>query len=173
MFVCSLRQIQAELVVTVSTHRSFIVHRKALHMALPQQYRLSSLQLAILRALHADLRRHPGTTAGIPYFHVVQAIKADKASITTGLRQLLRKGLVSLTLPPGSWTRHVMLTEEGQAYVKTLQNAESRAPARVDAYEMIELARQERRWQGLEARRERRRDRPQRHEGRRAPRRGE
>jgi DNA-binding MarR family transcriptional regulator len=142
-------------------------------MALPQQYRLSNLQLAILRALHADLRRHPGTTAGIPYFHVMQAIKADKASITAGLQQLLRKGLVSLTLPHGSWTRHVVLTEQGQAYVKTLQNAESRSPARVDAYEIVELARQERRRQGLEARRERRHEKPQKHEGRRAPRRGE
>jgi DNA-binding MarR family transcriptional regulator len=142
-------------------------------MALPQQYRLSSLQLAILRSLYADLRRRPDTTAGVPYFHMMQALKADKSSITAGLRQLMRKGLVRLTLPRGSWARHVLLTEQGQAYAKTLSSAEPRSPVKADAYEIVELARQERRWRDLETRRGRRRERPQKQEGRRTSRRGE
>jgi DNA-binding MarR family transcriptional regulator len=142
-------------------------------MVLPQQNRLSSLQLAILRSLYADRRRRSSTTAGIPYSDIVQALKADKPSITAGLRQLMRKGLVLLTLPRGGWTRYVALTEQGEAYAKTLPPPEQRYQPQIDAYEMAELARQEKRWQASDTRRDRRRDKQQKRENRRFRRRGE
>jgi DNA-binding MarR family transcriptional regulator len=141
-------------------------------MVLPQQHRLSSLQLAILHSLYAD-RHRSSTTTCIPYSDIVQALKADKPSITASLRQLMRKGLVLLTLPRGGWTRYVALTEEGKAYAKTLPRPEQRYPSQVNAYELIELARQERGWQASDARRDRRRDKQQKREKRRFHRRGE
>ena len=103
----------------------------------------------------------------------MQALKADKSSITAGLRQLMRKGLVLLTLPRGGWTRYVALTEQGKAYAKTLPPPEQRYQPQIDAYEMAELARQERRWQASDTRRDRRRDKQQKRENRRFHRRGE
>jgi DNA-binding MarR family transcriptional regulator len=159
--------------VAVSSLPCSVVYRKALSMALPQQYRLSSLQLAILHSLYADRRRQSSTTAGIPYSDIVQALKADKPSVTAGLRQLMRKGLVLLTLPRGGWTRYVTLTEAGKACAKTLPRPEQRYQSQVDAYELIALARQEREWQAADPRRERRRDKPQKREKRRSRHRGE
>jgi DNA-binding MarR family transcriptional regulator len=137
-------------------------------MALPQQYRLSGLQLTILHSLYAALRRQSSATAGVPYSDLVRALHADKTNVTDGLRQLLRKGLVLLTLPRGSWTRHVMLTEQGKAYAKTLPSMELRQQTKADAYSLTELMRHERVWQAVETRRERRRDRPPKRSSRRS-----
>jgi predicted DNA-binding transcriptional regulator len=56
----------------------------------------------------------------VPYPDLVRALRADKASITSEVRHLLRKGLLSVTLPAGEWVRYVMLTEQGDTYAKTL-----------------------------------------------------
>jgi hypothetical protein len=142
-------------------------------MTLPEQHRLSGLQLAILHALTAALRRHPKAADGIPYSDIVRAVHADKDSITLGLRQLMRKGLILLTLPRGGWTRQVTLTEQGKAYTKTLPNPEARHHSTMAAYEIAELARYERQLQDAESRRGRRRDKPSKRDGRRARRKGE
>jgi hypothetical protein len=142
-------------------------------MTLPQQHRLSGLQLAILRSLTAVLRRHPKAAEGIPYSDIVRAVHADKDSITLGLRQLMRKGLILLTLPRGSWTRQVRLTEQGKAYTKTLPNPEAHQYSTRAANEIAELVRYERQWQDAEPRPERRRDKPSKRDGRRARRKGE
>jgi DNA-binding MarR family transcriptional regulator len=142
-------------------------------MTLSQQNRLSSLQLAILRSLSADLRRRPRTTTGVPYSDLLHATNADKMSITTSLRQLMRKGLVLLTVPRGSWTRCVTLTEQGQAYAKTLPSIESRRDPKAEVYEIADLTRHEKRWQAAELRQDRRRDKQQKRDSRRTRRRGE
>jgi DNA-binding MarR family transcriptional regulator len=137
-------------------------------MALPQQHRLSGLQLTILHSLYAALRRQSSATAGVPYSDLVRTLHADKTSITDGLRQLLRKGLVLLTLPRGGWTRHVMLTEQGKAYAKTLPSMELRQQTKADTYGLTELARHERLWQAVETRHERRRDKQPKRSSRRS-----
>jgi DNA-binding MarR family transcriptional regulator len=142
-------------------------------MTLPQPNRLSGLQLAILHSLYADLRRRPRTTTGVPYSDLLRTTNADKMSITTSLRQLMRKGLVLLTVPRGSWTRCVSLTEQGQAYAKTLPSIESRRHPKADMYEIAELTRYEKWWQAAELHQDRRRDRQQKRESRRTRRRGE
>jgi DNA-binding MarR family transcriptional regulator len=142
-------------------------------MTLPQQHRLSGLQLAILRSLYADPRRRPETTAAVPYSDLLRTTNADKMSITTSLRQLMRKGLVLLTVPRGSWTRCVALTEQGQAYAKTLPHLESHRHPKADMYEMAELRRLEQRWQATELRHDRRHDRQPKRDSRRTRRRGE
>jgi DNA-binding MarR family transcriptional regulator len=142
-------------------------------MTLPQQHRLSSLQLAILRALYADLHRRPGTTTAVPYSDLLRTTNANKMSITTSLRQLMRKGLVLLILPRGSWTRCVILTEQGQAYAKTLPRIEPRRNPKADMYEIAELRRHEQRWQTAELRHDRRRNKRQKRDSRRTRRRGE
>ena len=135
-----------------------MIYRKVLHMALPQQHRLSGLQLSILHLLYAALRRQAEATAGVPYSDLVRTLHADKSSITDGIRQLLRKGLVLLTLPRGGWTRYVMLTEQGKAYAKTLPSTVLRQQTKADTSGITELARHEKLWQAFETRRERRRD---------------
>ena len=137
-------------------------------MALPQQHRLSGLQLAILHSLYAALRRQADATAGVPYSDLVRTLHTDKSSITDGIRQLLRKGLVLLTLPRGGWTRYVMLTEQGKAYAKTLPSTELRQYTKADAHGITELARHERLWQAFETRHERRRDKQPKRSGRRS-----
>ena len=131
-------------------------------MALPQQHRLSGLQLTILHSLYAALRRQADATAGVPYADLVRTLHADKSSITDGIRQLLRKGLVLLTLPRGGWTRYVMLTEQGKAYAKTLPSTALRQQTKADTYGITELARHEKLWQAFETRRERRDKQPKR-----------
>jgi DNA-binding MarR family transcriptional regulator len=142
-------------------------------MTLSQQHRLSGLQLAILRSLYADLRRHPKTTLGVPYSDLLRTTNADKMSITTNLRQLLRKGLVLLTVPPGSWTRCVTLTEQGQAYARTLPGSEVHRNPKADRYEIAELTRYEKQWQATELRHDRRYDKQHKRDSRRTRRRGE
>ena len=84
--------------------------------------RLSPLQQSILHWLRNELRRRQrvGDADMVPYPELVRALRADKASITSEVRHLLRKGLLSVTLPAGEWVRYVMLTEQGDTYAKTL-----------------------------------------------------
>ena len=84
--------------------------------------RLSPLQQSILHWLRNELRRRQrvGDAGMVPYPDLVRALRADKASITSEVRHLLRKGLLSVTLPAGEWVRYVMLTEQGDTYAKTL-----------------------------------------------------
>jgi DNA-binding MarR family transcriptional regulator len=140
-------------------------------MALPQ-HRLSGLQLTILHSLRAALRHESDAAAGVPYSDLVRTLQADKTSVTDGIRQLLRKGLVLLTLPRGGWTRYVMLTEAGKAYAKTLPSTEPRLQTKADTYGITELARHERLWQAFDTRRGGRRDK-QSKRGSRRPRRNE
>jgi hypothetical protein len=60
----------------------------------------------------------------MPYPELVRAVDADKASITSSVRQLLRKGLVLVTLPTGEWVRYVALTEEGEEQAQLLSKDE-------------------------------------------------
>lgn len=87
--------------------------------------RLSSLQQSILHWLQYELRRRQraGDTRRVPYPELVRAIDADKASITKEVRALLKKELLGMSLPPGEWVRYIMLTDKGEAYVKTLSGS--------------------------------------------------
>lgn len=84
--------------------------------------RLSPLQQSILHWLRNELRRRQrvGDAARVPYPDLVRALRADKASITSEVRHLLSKGLLSVTLPAGEWVRYVMLTEQGETYAAAL-----------------------------------------------------
>ncbi len=82
--------------------------------------RLSTLQQSILYWLRHEVRRRQrtGDALQIPYPELVSAMHADKMAVTNDIRRLLRKGLVDISLPPGSWVRYVMLTEKGTAQTK-------------------------------------------------------
>ena len=84
--------------------------------------RLSPLQQSIVHWLRNELRRRQrvGAAGMVPYPDLVRALHADKASITSEVQHLLRKGLLSVALPAGEWVRYVMLTEQGDTYAKTL-----------------------------------------------------
>jgi hypothetical protein len=84
--------------------------------------RLSPLQQSIIHWLRNELRRRQrvGDAGMVPYPDLVRALRADKASITSEVRHLLRKGLLRVTLPAGQWVRYVMLTEQGDTYAQTL-----------------------------------------------------
>jgi len=84
--------------------------------------RLSPLQQSILQWLRNELRRRQrvGDAGRVPYPALVRALRADKASITSAVRHLLRTGLLSVTLPAGAWVRYVMLTEQGATHAHTL-----------------------------------------------------
>ncbi len=92
-------------------------------MARPTSKRnLSSLQKTILQWLYTDYQRRQSAGEGLqtPYTDIVRAVATDKAGVTLTLRQLMRKGLLLITLPRGGRTRCVILTEEGNASVKAL-----------------------------------------------------
>ena len=86
---------------------------------------LSDLQKTIMQWLYSERRRRQrkGDTDPVSFPAVVQAVNTDKASVATGLRQLMRKGLVDVTLPRGAWTRYVGLTEQGEEHAYTLVKA--------------------------------------------------
>jgi DNA-binding MarR family transcriptional regulator len=84
---------------------------------------LSGLQKSILQWLYTHEQRYraAGETSPVPpYTDIVRAVPADKAEVTSTLRQLVRKGLLLITLPRGGRTRGVVLTEDGRALVKAL-----------------------------------------------------
>jgi DNA-binding MarR family transcriptional regulator len=92
-------------------------------MARPVNKRnLSTLQKSILQWLYTNKqhRREAEETPPVPYTDIVQAVPADKAGVTLALRQLMRQGLLLITLPRGGRTRAVALTDDGKAFVKAL-----------------------------------------------------
>jgi DNA-binding MarR family transcriptional regulator len=98
------------------------------------KHRLTDLQQSLLQWLRTELRRRQRAhdPAGITFPEVVRALRADKVSVTTGLRHLMRKGLVETVLPRGSWVRHVSLTELGEAHARTLSHDARQQHAEVD-----------------------------------------
>ncbi len=65
-------------------------------------------------------QRQTGASDGVPFSALVQAMKTDKLNVMTSLRQLMRKGLVAVTLPRGAWSRYIDLTEQGVAQARDL-----------------------------------------------------
>ncbi len=96
----------------------------------PARRHLSAIQQRMLIWLQDERRRQTDTTNGIPFPALVQAMKTDKLNVMTSLRQLMRKGLVAVTLPRGSWTRYVDLTNQGidQARDLTKQTPQTELP---------------------------------------------
>lgn len=90
----------------------------------PAVPRLTVVQQSILHWLQRELRRREraGEELWVPYPALVQGVGGDKVSLTNAARQLLRKDLLTVTLPPGAWVRYIGLTEEGAAHAKTLTN---------------------------------------------------
>ena len=102
----------------------------------PQPTRhLSNLQRTILQWLASDARSRyaADATGGVPYGDIVRTMTADKLSVTTSLRQLMRMGLVVITVAPGGWTRCVFLTEQGHTSVTALVKAEQKRRFRLFA----------------------------------------
>jgi DNA-binding MarR family transcriptional regulator len=85
---------------------------------------LTALQNTILQWLYTEGNRHTDGPDGVSYPTLVQAVNADKASVTAGLRRLMHRGLVLTTLPRGSWRRCVALTEQGRKHARTLLKEE-------------------------------------------------
>jgi hypothetical protein len=130
---------------------------------------MSGLQKAILQALFTLLhRRPPAPTVGVPYLDVVHAVAADKSTVTMALRQLMRRGLVRLFVPPGGWSRHVGLTVPGQEYVRGLSQEAQPPRAKHAPGERAEPEEPERRQRAPVRQRNRRRDKWQGRENRRA-----
>ena len=121
---------------------------------------LSNLQRVILQWLSSDPRSRYGAdaTGGVPYVDIVRAMTADKSSVTTSLRQLMRQGLVVITVPPGGWTRCVFLTEQGRASVTVLAKAEQKRRFRLFANDLTESEPDEGRWRASFRRRDRQRE---------------
>ncbi len=96
--------------------------RRATHPQRAAKRHLSDLQQRMLQWLREELRRRRrnGQAEGIPFHAVVRAMGTDKLSVMTSLRQLLRKGLLVVTLPRGAWDRHIALTDEGFSQAQTL-----------------------------------------------------
>ena len=94
--------------------------------------RLSSLQQSILHWLQNELRRRQraGDAGMVPYPDLVRALNVDKASVTSEVRHLLKKGLLGVTLPSGEWVRYIMLTDKGAAHAKTLSGNAQQARRR-------------------------------------------
>lgn len=90
----------------------------------PAAPRLSVVQQSILQWLQSELRRRQraGEASMVPYPALVQGVGGDKAALTQAVRQLLRKDLLTVLLPPGAWVRYVSLTEQGALHAKTLSN---------------------------------------------------
>ena len=133
----------------------------------PQPTRhLSNLQRTILQWLASDARSRyaADATGGVPYGDIVRAMTADKSSVTTNLRQLMRLGLVVITMAPGGWTRCVFLTEQGRASVTALAKAEQKRRFRLFADDLTESEPYEGRWRAPFRRRDRKRDARQQHE---------
>jgi DNA-binding PadR family transcriptional regulator len=101
---------------------------------------LTGLQKSILQRLYSDRhQRQDGEAHGVPYTRLIGTVTADKARVTTTLRQLMRQGLVAITLPRGAWTRCVALTEQGSAYARSLLQGERRPSGHVYAGEVAKL----------------------------------
>lgn len=110
-------------------HDRLTSRRKERHDQRPARRHLSAIQQRMLIWLQ-DERQRTDATDGIPFLTLVQAMKTDKLNVMTSLRQLMRKGLVAVTLPRGSWTRYIDLTNHGidQARDLTKQTPQTELP---------------------------------------------
>jgi DNA-binding MarR family transcriptional regulator len=120
------------------------------------QLRPTDLQKFIVQRLYDHL--HPpqeAETQSVPYTKLVEALAADKVRVTTTLRQMMRQGLVEITLPRGGWTRCVRLTEKGKAYAQALPKKERRSRWQTYADEAAEYMWGEKRWRLAAKRRDR------------------
>ncbi len=103
---------------------------------------LSDIQQRMLLWLQDELQRQrqTDTIEGIPFPALVQAMKTDKLNVMTSLRQLMRKGLVAVTLPRGAWSRLIDLTDQGvtQARDLTKQTAQIELPQKCRRWEKRE-----------------------------------
>ncbi len=97
-----------------------ISRRKELRDQRPARRHLSAIQQRMLIWLQDERQRQTSATEGIPFPALVQAMKTDKLNVMTSLRQLMRKGLVAVTLPRGAWTRYIDLTSLGIAQAQDL-----------------------------------------------------
>ena len=81
-----------------------------------RKLKLSALQQAVLHWLRREQRRRPQIAGGngVPYPELAQALRVDRAELSTSLRRLIRKRLVVATLPRGSWVRYISLTDKGE-----------------------------------------------------------
>jgi hypothetical protein len=86
----------------------------------PARRHLSDIQQRMLIWLQDELQRRTDADDGIPFPALVQAMRTDKLNVMTSLRQLMRKGLVAVTLPRGAWTRYIDLTGLGMAQAQDL-----------------------------------------------------
>jgi DNA-binding MarR family transcriptional regulator len=75
--------------------------------------RLSRLQRRILGWLWAEEQRTRGMMAA-SHAELVQALGHDKGNVSTSLKGLERKGLVTITRTPGGMAHAVDLTAEGR-----------------------------------------------------------
>jgi hypothetical protein len=104
--------------------------RKERHDQRPARRHLSDIQQRMLIWLQDELQRRTDANDGIPFPALVQAMRTDKLNVMTSLRQLMRKGLVAVTLPRGAWTRYIDLTGLGiaQAHDLTKQTPPAELP---------------------------------------------
>ena len=102
------------------------MNRRQERQSRPAKRHLSELQKAVMKWLYTDGRRQRrmGHAAEVTFPALIQAMGADKLSVVTGLRQLMRKGLVEVSLPRGAWNRMVKLTEQGEEQAHSLVKAE-------------------------------------------------
>lgn len=132
---------------------------------------LNTLQKSILQWLYTNdqRRRTVDGTSAVPYIDIVQAVPADKAEVTSTLRQLMRKGLLLITLPRGARTRGVALTEDGKEWVKSFTADKRKSSARGYIDDFTRLLWEEKR-QRLAAKRRDRQRQPNRKRRRHHPR---
>ena len=104
--------------------------RKERHDPRPARRHLSDIQQRMLIWLQDELQRRTDANDGIPFPALVQAMRTDKLNVMTSLRQLMRKGLLVVTLPRGAWTRYIDLTGLGiaQAHDLTKQTPQIELP---------------------------------------------
>ena len=79
----------------------------------PARRHLSDIQQRMLLWMRDELQHRADSNDGIPFPALVQAMRADKLSVMTSLQQLMRKGMVAVTLPRGAWARYINLTKHG------------------------------------------------------------
>jgi DNA-binding MarR family transcriptional regulator len=82
-------------------------------------HRLSLLQRRILAWLVAQEQRFKGTMAA-SHQDLVRTLAHDKSNLSTSLKGLERKGLVTITRTPGGLAEAVDLTPKGRIQVPPL-----------------------------------------------------
>jgi DNA-binding MarR family transcriptional regulator len=83
------------------------------------RHRLSRLQRRILAWLVAEDQRLRGTMAA-SHQDLIRALAHDKGHVSTSLKGLEAKGLITITRTPGGRAEAVDLTAEGRNRVATL-----------------------------------------------------